>query len=796
MEKRIYAPVLWMFICAMLISGSAAPFAFAQNVVPPAKNAALYFTENIGQIHNVQGKPCAEVLYTLAIQGTNVFYRTKGISYVFRSGDSLYRADLNFAHALTPRVYARDQVSGFSNYYTANGVAESARHYRTLVYENIYQGIDALITIVNGKLKTNFLLHPGASAQSIQLQYQGATLQAQSDGSLLLTTPLGTIHESVPLSYIASSKENALQKSNMPIASEYTTTLSSALPTVGFSIGNYDHQRLAVIDPITTFASYFGGSGSDSSTTAIADGNGIIVCGVTTSSNFPTSPGVFQTTAQGAKDAFVAKFDASGARQWATYLGGSGDDIALGMCKTPNGNYVIVGSTSSQSAFTTSGTLQPNYGGGGTDGFICVLNGTNGGRNSCSYYGGSNNDLCRGVSTDVAGNLFFCGTSQSNNITMSTHQTSYKGGKSDAFLVKASPDLSGRAWSTYYGGFGDETGVGTGVMPDGSVILCGTTTTLRDDIDISDNVTEGLNEFGQIDVFIAKFSSDGKRTWGRYYGGATEDQVTRIFINGNNMYICGYSNSVNTGAEFLATSGTAQNNFAGGAYDGFLVKFSPESGNRVWGTYHGGNGDDRCTNITTAANGDIFLSGMTNSATFPLKFSDQKTNAGGYDAFLGYYTTDGSKRIASVIYGGSGDDIGTGIAWLSDGKVFLSGSTNSSNFPTEGATQNSNAGSFDLFLIKFVDLSILSVDEQTAASALITPNPIRERINIHLSEFATEATPATLRIRDVLGAVVYEVALALNAETQSVDISFLARGSYCIELQSAQKQYRQLMIKD
>jgi hypothetical protein len=120
----------------------------------------------------------------------------------------------------------------------------------------------------------------------------------------------------------------------------------------------------------------------------------------------------------------------------------------------------------------------------------------------------------------------------------------------------------------------------------------------------------------------------------------------------------------------------------------------------LYSTYLGGNGYEGGSDIAVDANGQVYITGYTTSTNFPTKNPSQGTNAGGYDAFVTKIDSTGSALLYSTYLGGSGDDYGFGIDVDVSGQVYITGYTDSTNFPTESPIQGTNAGGNDAFVTK------------------------------------------------------------------------------------------------
>jgi hypothetical protein len=262
------------------------------------------------------------------------------------------------------------------------------------------------------------------------------------------------------------------------------------------------------------WATYYGGNGGDVGYSICTDNSGnLYVTGETSSSNFPTKflTGAYNQTYGGNYDAFILKFNSSGARLWATYYGGNGDDWGTVVCIDNSGNLYVTGETSS-SNFPTQilqgAYNQTAYGGGTWDAFILKFN-SSGARLWATYYGGNGDDKGFGICTDNSGNLYVTGRTESNNFPLQTLTGAYNqtnwGGGDDVFILKFNSS-SVRLWATYYGGNAGDEGYGICTDSSDALYVTGFTSGTNFPIKILQgayNQTSG----GGDDVFILKFNS-------------------------------------------------------------------------------------------------------------------------------------------------------------------------------------------------------------------------------------------------------------------------------------------------
>lgn len=311
-----------------------------------------------------------------------------------------------------------------------------------------------------------------------------------------------------------------------------------------------------------------------------------------------------------------------------------------------------------------------------------------------TYYGGSNTEYCLSNAIDQNGNIFLGGSTFSvNNIATSGSHQSTLAGSLDVYLAKFDSDGT-RLWGTYYGGASfDHGGI---LLTDfiGNIYIHGETEST------SGIATSGAHQAvlgGGADCFLAKFTTDGLRLWGTYYGGSSDEEFGSIALSPDGrIAMAGRSNSTNN----ISSSGAYQV-VPGGGQDSFLAVFNSD-GVRQWGTYYGGSAGEDTQSCSFDLNGNVFLSGMTESiSNISTPGSHQSIYGGGQDAFLVKFNSQGNRQWGTYYGGGNYEK-----AWCCttdlEGNIFLSGaSLSQNNISTPGAYQEENHGSFDSFLVKF-----------------------------------------------------------------------------------------------
>jgi hypothetical protein len=181
-----------------------------------------------------------------------------------------------------------------------------------------------------------------------------------------------------------------------------------------------------------------------------------------------------------------------------------------------------------------------------------------------------------------------------------------------------------------------------------------------------------------------------------YLGGSGADQGNGIAVDGNgNAYVTGTTNSPD-----FPTAGAVQSAYGGGYSDAFVTKINASGSALIYSTYLGGNGYDPGIAIAVDSSGNAYVTGDTGSSNFPTANPIQGTYLGSHMAFVTKINATGSTLIFSTYLGGSGGDVGYGIAVDGQGEVYVTGQTCSTNFPTHLPLQGTYGGACDAFVTK------------------------------------------------------------------------------------------------
>ncbi|MCL6600113.1 MAG: SBBP repeat-containing protein, partial [Alicyclobacillus macrosporangiidus] len=674
----------------------------------------LTFVPNVGQVH-------PDVLYYTQSSGRTFYFTREQAVFTFMETSSKQRKRfkvrpkerekgeaespirgitlaLQFIGA-NPHVQleGRHEAIGKVNYFIGNDPTKWVTDlptYHEVVYRDLWPGIDLLFTGKNGRLKSELIVKPGANIEDIRIRYQGAErLSLDDEGNLEIHTPYGTLLEERPVSM------QEIEGQKVPVMSYFVLHKDQGGDwEYGFQVGHdFDPCYPLIIDPTLIYSTYLGGSDFDAGQGIAVDSSGsAYVAGLTNSLNFPMQNPFQGTYAGGVFDVFVTKFSPTGnTLLYSTYLGGNNIDEGGSIAVDSSGSAYVTGLTNSTN-FPTQNPFQGSFAGGAFDVFVTKLSPAGNTLLYSTYLGGNGDDEGFGVAVDNSGFVYVTGITDSTNFpTQNPFQGSFAGGLLDAFVTKLSPAGNTLLYSTYLGGSNWDEGIDIAVDSSGSAYVTGFTNSTNFPIQ---NPFQGSFAGGAFDVFVTKLSPAGNTLlYSTYLGGNGDDEGFGIAVDSSgSAYVTGFTNSTN-----FPTQNPFQGSFAGGIYDVFVTKLSLAGNTLLFSTYLGGNGDDEGFGITVDSSGSAYVTGITNSPNFPTQDPFQRFFAGGsYDAFVTKLRPTGNTLFYSTYLGGSHTDFGNSIAVDSSGSAYVTGPTDSTDFPLQNPFQGSFAGVVDTFVAK------------------------------------------------------------------------------------------------
>jgi hypothetical protein len=612
-------------------------------------------------------------------------------------------------------IAGEEPLPGTSNYFIGNDPRQwhtAIPTYGRVAYHDVYPGIDLVYYGNQRQLEYDFTVRPGADAGTIELAFQGTDrLALDGQGNLVLHTAGGDVVEHAPVVY------QGVAGAPQPVSGRYVLEGSDR---VRFAVGAYDHRRPLVVDPVLSYSTYLGGSNFDRGFGIAVDASGsAYVTGVTTSSNFPTTAGAFQTSNHGYAEAFVTKLNTAGsALVYSTYLGGSGGDIGDGIAVDASGSAYVTGYTRSTDFPTTAGAFQTTKRGGGYNAFVTKLNAAGSALVYSTYLGGSgglNGDSGNGLAVDAAGSAYVTGRTASTDFptTAGAFQTTKRGGSGtyNAFVTKLNAAGMALAYSTYLGGSGadyGDTGYGIAVDTSGSAYVTGTTSSTDFPTTAGAFQTTNHGVYGADNAFVTKVNAGGSAlVYSTYLGGSAGENGAGIAVDASgSAYVIGTTGST----DFPTTAGAFQTinhcpspGLDGGGGNGFVTKLNAAGTALAYSTYLGGSGNYGCSygdsavGIAVDASGNAYVTGTTFSTDFPTTpgaFQTTNHYPGGSNAFVTKLNAAGTDLAYSSYLGGSDFVSASGIAVDAGGSAYVTGEARRGFPTTAGAFQTTNHSVF------------------------------------------------------------------------------------------------------
>ena len=436
-----------------------------------------------------------------------------------------------------------------------------------------------------------------------------------------------------------------------------------------------------MIDPVLAYSTFLGGTNGDVGSAIAVDRSGnVYVAGSAYSTNFPVTPGAFQTTNQAAAanqgaNTFVTKLNSTGtALVYSTYLGGSGTsdcggDAANGLAVDSSGNAYVTGSACSTDFPVTQGAYQTtNQAAANSDAtaFVTKLNATGTALVYSTYLGGSGlaadspfgGEKGNAITVDAAGAAYVIGRTSSTDfpVTPGAYQTTNHAagnGRSNVFVAKMNPTGTALVYSTYLGGsggkantYGGDIGNALAVDSLGDAFVVGETFT--NDFPITPGAFQATNNAvanQETNAFVTELDPTGSAlVYSTYLGGSSGDTGNAIAVDGaGDAYVAGAAAST----DFPVTQGAFQTvnhfGFSGpagcvggtgavtGGPNAFITKLNAAGTSLIYSTYLGGNGGvvdssptlcrvdgDRVYGLAIDGSGGVYVTGSTASGNFPV----------------------------------------------------------------------------------------------------------------------------------------------------------------------------------
>jgi hypothetical protein len=383
---------------------------------------------------------------------------------------------------------------------------------------------------------------------------------------------------------------------------------------------------------------------------------------------------------------------------YSTYFGGKDFDDGYGIAVDASGAAYVTGFIYSSDFPGAWGRECPTNGNG--DAFVAKLSRDGSQLVYSTVLGGSGQDLGHGIAVDSKGGAYVTGYTHSQDFPTTRWAVQEKllstTAGQNAFVAHLDAN-GGLSYSTYLGGSGSDVGQSIAVDSSDNAYVTGYTS--------SGNFPTTSRAFqrslsGLQNVFITKLNPSGTTIeYSTLLGGNDYDFGFGIAVNKEgNAYVTGTTYGIFS--DTFPTTSNAYQTAASGSGDAFVSKLSADGSTLVYSTFLGGAGYDGARGIALDTNGNAYVTGYTQSNTFPTTAGAAQTTLNGTeDAFVTKLNSDGSGLVYSTYLGGSGNDAGFGIAVGTNGYAYITGYTQSADFPTTAtAIQTANGTGKEPFM--------------------------------------------------------------------------------------------------
>ena len=592
-----------------------------------------------------------------------------------------------------PEVEGLETLPGTVNYFRGNDPAKwqsGIPTYRKVSYKNVYPGIDQVWYGNPKQLEHDFIVAPGADPGQIRIAFEG--LKGKEDAPAVRVTVSGDLALALPGGEVLIQKPHVYQEIS---------------------------GRKNVVAADFVLHPQVGGGGLTTARRASV--------GFKLAAYDPYQPIII--------DPVIV---------YSTYLGGSAGDVGYGIAVDASGNAYVTGSTESND-FPKLNAKYPNFG-GNFDAFVFKLSGDGQTVIYSTYLAGSSSETGVDIAVDASGNAYVTGSTESNDFPKVNAKYQNLWGNRDAFVFKLSGNGQKVIYSTYLGGNSVDDGRGIAVDAGGNAYVTGATQSSS-----FPKVNAKYPNFGgNTDAFVFKLSGDGQTViYSTYLGGSKTEEGVGIAVDvSGNAYVTGLTQST----DFPTVKAKYPNQL--GETDAFVFKLSGNGQTVIYSTYLGGSESDSGRGIGVDTGGNAYVLGQTGSLDFP-KVNSLYQNLWDYeDGFVLKFSNDGQTVIYSTYLGGSGLDEFMGIAVDATGNAYVSGATESKDFPKVNAKYPNWRGYWDAFIVKINDATTL----QAAALSYFSFDPLPESVSVN--------TPFDVEIsaRDATGNLYpYTGTLAINS---------------------------------
>ncbi len=299
------------------------------------------------------------------------------------------------------------------------------------------------VYIVGGTSSEDFPTTPGSFQPDRNGTQDSALIKLESDGTkLVYSTLIGGSGKDPTIVGAQVDVSGDVYGAGHTQSADFPVTADAPQPELGgrsdcfFTKFSSDGGKLV-------YSTYLGGSENEFAEHRLylASDGSVILTGVTSSPDFPTTESALQRSLKGKNDGFITKLSADGKSFiFSTLLGGSGGEFWLMPTLDNAGNILMVGQTDSQDFPTTPDAIQSTYGGGRSDGAFAVISPDGSKLLYATYLGGSGAEIVRSLALGNNGEVYVIGNTGSGDFLVGANAVQTKPlDTGDAFVVKMIP---------------------------------------------------------------------------------------------------------------------------------------------------------------------------------------------------------------------------------------------------------------------------------------------------------------------------------------------------------------------
>lgn len=528
-----------------------------------------------------------------------------------------------------------DQRKGLYNYFTGNDSTKWLTNvplYTAARINHLYSGIDALLQIQDSTLRYDLVVAPGADVAQVQMSFDGADyVRVSKLGELEIATKSGMIRQRGLRAFqtLKSGKQRDVPCRFQVVDSK----------TVRFALGDYDKHLALTIDPLV-YSTYVGSSGYCTMLGIAVDKQGCVYgVGDVYGAGFPTTTGAYNTVGLDSNEFQSAVFKMSADGKSLVY-----------------------------SSFFPSGTT-PN-----------------------------NGYRSRGIAIDADGSVVIAGTTSdaSYPTTAGVVKRSHTG-YTEGYITKLGPTGSALVWSTFIGGDGTETATAVALDAQGSVYVAGTSGMLSENTTFPTTAGAFMTTYKKVstsDAFVMKLNSTCTAViYSTLLGGNSEEILHSMAVDQQgNAYLTGFTAS----DTFPTSPGAFRTTYSSFFCSGFLCKLNATGTGLVYSTYIGSQtGNTNVYALCIDSSNQAIIVGTTNSTDYPTTLGALKTTlaVGAQNGYVTKFNAAGTGLIYSTLLGGSKLEHLNRVASDPAGNAYVSGYTQSTDFPTTPNAYDRTLGS-------------------------------------------------------------------------------------------------------